>query len=633
VAFFYSNGKDDRPLELFKIIGRIAVEGGHEANKVLEGVGKAAKLVAAGVAAGATAVAALTKQAVESYAEFEQLAGGAAKIFDQMDQAKILSDAQNAYKELNMSASEYLAVMNDVGATFAATMGDAAGYDAAKTGLKAISDYASGTGKNITELSQKFTLITRSTSSYQSIADQFSGILPATSAEFLKQAKAAGVLSNSYTKLTEVPIDEYQAAVAKMLERGVDALGLTNNTANEAFTTISGSLAMTKAAWKNLLVGMADDTADMEKLVDQFVEAVGAAAENIIPRIEAALEGTGKLIDRLFPLIIEKIPKIITDTLPKILDSAVNIVKALVRGISDNKDTIMRTIFDVIMVIVQTTIELLPEIIALGLELILAIAEGIIENLDALIDSVVEVIWKIVEILTEPDNLDKLLDATLEIILKLAEGLVEFLPELIEASVEIIKKLVEYLLEEENLNKIIDAALTLLETLVTGLLESTGVLVEAAVDICAAFITAILNVNWWDVGKKIITGIGEGLVNSWTSFQQNHPWVAELFSNVGASISAGGYGNAMAGAYNLPSHASGLDYVPYDGYVAELHKGEMVVPASEARMLRGETRSAESSKVESLLTMILGAVQEGNMREPVLKFKEREVARMVREYA
>lgn len=34
------------------------------------------------------------------------------------------------------------------------------------------------------------------------------------------------------------------------------------------------------------------------------------------------------------------------------------------------------------------------------------------------------------------------------------------------------------------------------------------------------------------------------------------------------------------------SHASGLDYVPYDGYIAELHRGEMIVPAKEASQLR-----------------------------------------------
>lgn len=34
------------------------------------------------------------------------------------------------------------------------------------------------------------------------------------------------------------------------------------------------------------------------------------------------------------------------------------------------------------------------------------------------------------------------------------------------------------------------------------------------------------------------------------------------------------------------SHATGLDYVPFDGYVAELHKGEMVLPASVSEQIR-----------------------------------------------
>ena len=107
----------------------------------------------------------ITKQSVEAYGELEQLAGGAKKIFDEMDYAKIEEDAKQAYKTMNLSASEYLALINDVGATFASTMGDERGYDTAKKGLQAISNYATGTGKNVDLLGQKFTMITRSTSS------------------------------------------------------------------------------------------------------------------------------------------------------------------------------------------------------------------------------------------------------------------------------------------------------------------------------------------------------------------------------------------------------------------------------------------------------------------------------------
>ena len=271
-------------MNLFELFVKIGVD--DQASEKIDGLSsKFKKGLTTAVTAANTAIIALGTASIKSYSEFEQLSGGAAKIFDEMSQTKILQDANNAYKELGLSANQYLAVINDVGATFAATMGDEAGYEAAKTGLKAISDYASGTGKNVDELSSKFTLITRSTSSYQSIADQFSGILPATSAGFLEQAQAAGILSDSYTQLTEVPIDEYQAAVSKMLEQGVADLGLANNTVLESETTISGSLAAMKAAADNFLVALVDDNADVGESFGVLASSVGSFVDNIVPKI------------------------------------------------------------------------------------------------------------------------------------------------------------------------------------------------------------------------------------------------------------------------------------------------------------------------------------------------------------
>lgn len=37
---------------------------------------------------------------------------------------------------------------------------------------------------------------------------------------------------------------------------------------------------------------------------------------------------------------------------------------------------------------------------------------------------------------------------------------------------------------------------------------------------------------------------------------------------------------------SIPSHAAGLDYVPYDGYLSQTHKGEMIVPAAAAEAIR-----------------------------------------------
>lgn len=196
------------------------------------------------------------KETISAGSAFEQLSGGIEKIFNDMDTSRIFNDAKEAYKSLNMSANEYLATIVDVGANFASTMGDEKGYETAKRGMQAIADYASGTGKDVNLLNQKFQMITKSTSSYQSIADQFAGLLPATSAAFLEQAQSAGFLSDKYKKLTDVPMAEYQEAVANMLQKGTEEMGLLGNTAAESEKTLSGSMAAMKSSVSNFLVAL-----------------------------------------------------------------------------------------------------------------------------------------------------------------------------------------------------------------------------------------------------------------------------------------------------------------------------------------------------------------------------------------
>ena len=512
--------------------------------KVASGLGTAvataAKVGAAAVGAAATGIAALTKSAVDGFAEYEQLAGGAAKIFDEMNQADILRDAQNAYKDLGLSANQYLAVINDVGATFAATMGDAAGYEAAKTGLKAISDYASGTGKNVDELSQKFTLITRSTASYQSIADQFSGILPATSAGFLEQAQAAGILSDSYTQLTEVPIDEYQSAVSKMLEKGVADLGLANNTMDEAFSTLSGSLAMAKGAWSNLVTGLANDSADLDTLINNFVESVVAATRQIIPTIGKALDGIGTLINEIVPVAIDYIPKIIVEFLPKIAESAVGIVTSIGAAIFDNID----------------------QIIEYGQNILDTLLDGIIRNVGNISGPVTEIITKFGTFIYE--NLPEITMAGFNILISLVQGIVESIPELATAATKAIIELASYLLSVENLKKILAVGGELIDSLAEGIANSLDLLVQA--------------------GANVVESIKQGISNAWDG-------IVSWFNGIWDSLFGNRSVNVNANVSTNGSHAGGLAYVPFDGYIAELHKGERVLTANEAKDYNNSEKS------------------------------------------
>lgn len=502
--------------------------------KLGDGLKTAAKVGVAAVGAASAAIVGLTTQAVNSFAEYEQLAGGAQKIFNDMDFSRIDADANNAYKELGLSANQYLAVINDVGATFAATMGDEAGYEVAKTGLKAISDYASGTGKNVDELSQKFTLITRSTSSYQSIADQFSGILPATSAGFLEQAQAAGILNESYTQLTEVPIDEYQAAVSQMLEQGVKDLGLYNNTMDEAFSTLSGSLSMAKAAWSNLVTGIADDQADIDTLMGNFINSVKAVTKQIAPVVGTALNGIGKLIQEVVPVAMQYIPQIIGEFLPTIGEAAIGIVASIGTAIFDNIDQILEW----------------------GQQMLDTLLDGINSNAGNIASVVTEIITTFGSFILE--NLPEIIMAGLSILGSLISGIIEAIPELATAATKAIIELAAYLISAENLEKIISLGSDLINALSEGIENVVEELVS--------------------VGEEVVESIKHGISSAWDGLTSwfNNLWDT-LFKNRSVDVNVNANSNGRGGG----SFANGLSYVPYDGYYAILHKGERVLTAEE----------------------------------------------------
>ena len=286
-------------------------------------------------------------------ADLEQLKGGIEKIFDGANTSQIFTDASNAYKDLNLSANDYLSTITSVGAAFASSMGDQKGYDVARAGMLAVSDFATGTGKNVDLLNEKFQMISRSTSSYQSIADQFAGLLPQTSSDFLAQAQAAGFLSDKYTSLTDVPVDEYQQALVQMMQQGTASMGLAGNTAAETEKTFSGSFAAMKASAQNFLGSLASGEnvgQSMSNLMtsvstfffSNFLPMIGNIVKSLPGAIYTFLQqGVPTLLSNISTLIstlslqisslarsvtAEKVQNWVTTTLPKIVSAGASMI-------------------------------------------------------------------------------------------------------------------------------------------------------------------------------------------------------------------------------------------------------------------------------------------------------------------
>lgn len=309
------------------------------------------------------AIGKVLKDTILQGSDLEQLRGGVEKIFDEANTSKIFEDANNAYKDLNLSANDYLSTITSVGATFASTMGDQKGYDFARAGMLAVSDYATGTGKNVDLLNEKFQMISRSTSSYQSIADQFAGLLPQTSSDFLAQAQAAGFLSDSYTSLTDVPVAEYQQALVQMLQKGTEEMGLAENTAAEAEKTLSGSFAAMKGAVSNFMAQLTTG-GDLSGALDAIFNTVINFGKNLLTSFGNILLNLPDALGSLGEMIMQKIQSIGDD--PSIGIAAGEFIKKFALGIITNLPNILGAILTLVGYIGNTLAQALGNVFASG---------------------------------------------------------------------------------------------------------------------------------------------------------------------------------------------------------------------------------------------------------------------------
>ena len=104
-------------MNLFELFVKIGVEdkASSQISKITQGLGNglktAAKVGTAAVGAAAAGITALTKAAVDNYAEYEQLVGGAELMFGDAFHS-VMNNAQEAYKTVQMSQNEYLQQVN-----------------------------------------------------------------------------------------------------------------------------------------------------------------------------------------------------------------------------------------------------------------------------------------------------------------------------------------------------------------------------------------------------------------------------------------------------------------------------------------------------------------------------------------
>ena len=382
-------------------------------SKLKGGLATAAKVGVAAVSAAGTAIVAIGKQAIEQYAEYEQLVGGVETLFKQSSDT-VMGYAENAYKTAGLSANEY---MNTV-TSFSASLLQSLGGDteaAAKYADMAITDMSDNANKMGTSMEMI-------QNAYQGFAKQNYTMLDNLKLGYGGTKEEMQRLLEDAEKISGIEYDiSSYADIVDAIHVVQTEMGITGTTAKEASTTIQGSLSSMKSAWQNLLTGVADDNADFEGLVNNFVDSLVGVGENIIPRINTVIQGLTQLISQASETIIPMVVETLLQNLPSIVAAGMDLIIALVNGILDNMDVLIDSAIELIDVVVDKLIENLPKLIDGGVRLIIALAGGLIKAIPKLVSKIPEIISAIVKGFKSGGN--RILDVGKNIVQGVWEGI------------------------------------------------------------------------------------------------------------------------------------------------------------------------------------------------------------------
>lgn len=313
----------------FKVAGEAALQMG--------------KVIGAGVAAGTTAMGKLVSSAMSAYASYEQLEGGVKKLFGDDAQNLVLEYARNAYRTAGLSANEYMDTVTSFSASLISSLGKdtvaAAAY--ADLAITDMADNANTFGTSMEDIQNAYKGFSKQN---YTMLDNLKLGYGGTQKEMERLLADASKLSGVKYKI------ENFSDIIEAIHVIQDNQGIAGTTAAEAEKTISGSVNAAKAAWKNLLSGLADGEQDIDQLVSNLSETVLTAAQkNIVPRLQTMAPRLVQAVQTLVSTLGPQLPGIINTILPGMVEAATT----LITGLADVLPDLLGSIIDVLPNVVK----------------------------------------------------------------------------------------------------------------------------------------------------------------------------------------------------------------------------------------------------------------------------------------
>ena len=400
-------------------------------------LGQAAKVFGTAIA-GATAAAgagavAIGKAAVDSYASYEQMVGGVDKLFGDAS-GKLQQYAAQAYQTSGMSANQYMEQATSFSAALINSLGGdtARAADMADVAMRAMSDNVNVFGSNAEDVQNAIMGISRQNyTMLDNLKLGYAGTKQGME-QLIADANAWGAANGEASDLS---IDSFADCV-QAIQQVQEAQGIAGTTAKEAAGTIEGSVTMAKAAWENLLTGLADPDADVGALVGNLLGAVDNVVTNVAPRV-----------GQVFTTVVSYLPTAVSQVgqtlLPVVADAAAGLVGAAASALGTVREylagvdwageaqSLLAGIASVVGPLLSQAAQLLPYLLVAVAQLMVGVMTYMSEHAQEIVDALTMVIQLLAT--TIGDNLPTILAAAVTLFLALATAVINDAPQILAA--------------------------------------------------------------------------------------------------------------------------------------------------------------------------------------------------------
>ena len=460
--------------DIFEIIGKMSLEGTETVEKglnkvsgIAKGVGTAILGVTGAVATGSVA---LVKGVQAEFGELQQNLGGSEAVFGQYA-SKIQKIGEDAYKNMGMSQSEYLATANKMASLFQGSgISQKESLDLTTQAMQRASDVASVMG---IDMQMAMESITGAAKGNFTMMDNLGVAMNATTLEAYAHSKGM----ENFTWKTASNMEKNSLAMQMFLERTEQ---YADNFARESTETITGSIGFLGAAWKDFMAGLGNPSADMSRLTNNLAQSFGAMIGNMTPIIEN--------ITKALPTVLDSLIKSAGSMLPTLLSTFTELVKTVITNLG------------------ALITEYAPMLLTKGEELLNNLSSGITNNLPTFLDKGLTLISNFADMVSR--NAPILISKGIEFIRNLVQGLMSALPTLIERVPEIISKFANVI--NDNAPTIIMGGFGIILDIIKGIIQAIPTLIANIPSVISAVVDVWSAFNWLNLGKTVINAIGKG---------------------------------------------------------------------------------------------------------------------------